>query len=44
MTLLPKCRPERESTLKAHGFSRGLAYIDYPLIDFGDADSASMSA
>jgi hypothetical protein len=26
MILLPKIRPERESTLKAHGFSRVLAY------------------
>ena len=26
MNLLPKNRLERESTLKAHGFSRGLAY------------------
>jgi len=32
MNLLPIIRPERESTLKAPGFSRGLAYprhIDY---------------
>jgi prophage maintenance system killer protein len=27
MNLLPTIRPEWESTLKAHGFSRGLAYI-----------------
>ena len=27
MTLLPMIRPEWESTLKANGFSRGLAYI-----------------
>ena len=27
MSLLPMIRPERESTLKVHGFSRGLAYL-----------------
>ena len=27
MSLLPRSRPEREFTLKAHGFSRGLAYL-----------------
>jgi|APHM01.1.fsa_nt_gi ORC complex protein Cdc6/Orc1 len=27
MNLLPRDRPERESTLKTHGFSRGLAYL-----------------